>query len=85
MLGNNLYYCLKRNGKSMEICVCVPETLCFTSEANTTLQLNYNSRKKKNQDLGGEWIHVYYGWLLSCSHETVTTLFVNLLYPDTAF
>ena len=35
--------------------------------------------------MGGEWIHVYYGWLLYCSHETATTLFVIWLYPDTAF
>ena len=35
---------------------------------------------------GGEWIHVIYmAGSLCCSLETITTLFVNQLHPNTKF
>ena len=34
-------------------------------------------------EFGGEWIHMCMAETLCCSPETITTLFVNWLYPNT--
>ena len=32
----------------IRVCVCVYESLCYTPETNSTLQINYTSIKKKD-------------------------------------
>ena len=39
----------KRIWKRVDICVCITDSLCFTPETNTTLQIDYNPIKKKTK------------------------------------
>ena len=44
----------------MDMCICITESLWWTSEINTTLQINYTSVKKKKVKEGKQVAHALY-------------------------